>query len=349
LLFPDAHFNRRKFVTYPVDHIRLPLYGASKSFTGDFMKHVSRLALLCCFIPGFSVAMHSGFGSLDEVIQAAINDNAEPNYIVNLNRDLFTNKLLPYQKSLNLQDERARLLYLLTMRSYNSLSQITGQRTAILYFYKDRTAYFSLADYKTFKVTQISQAQKPDEVAQSTVCLPFCCPCIGKKTTDNSHIKESPTDAAQDAALAAGLNNAAWNEAWLYGGDPWGPSWDKANDALLTYFDEATNIANSQIERALVGITDPIEQGRIAYRVAEWVALNHYYAKAIEMFSAIHAVLAANLPQNVKNPTTNKETWWRYRSAYFTPLRPISYVYVAGWLHFLDKAMGVTNENGTSS
>lgn len=292
------------------------------------------LVLVLFALENVSVAVDTSFGSLNEAKQAALKD-VEPDYIVDLNKALYTNKLLPYAKTIDLKNERNRLLYLLTMRSYNSLTQITGQRTAILYFFKDTEPKLS---FKKYKAEKIAQASRIKGLEQDDNRCSICC-CLEKDRQNKLKSKEDPSSAAQDAAMAAGLNDAAWNAAWLYGGDPWGPSWDLANSALITYFDNATNVANSQIEKALVDITDPIQQGRIAYRVAEWVALNYYYAKATEMLGIVNNILAKNLPNTVKNPTANPNVWWKYRSAYFTPLRPISYVYVTGWLAILDEGL----------
>ncbi|HXW53854.1 MAG TPA: hypothetical protein VEL47_07105 [Myxococcota bacterium] len=287
----------------------------------------------------FCSALDTEFGSLEEAKAAGL-ENREPNFVNDWSLALGNNKLVPFQEVNHIQAPREMLLFLLTMRSYNSLIQITAMNTSLLFFMKDQKKLDSVR--LKMPTASYYQASYKDSLAKKNAPLPMvidedndnCCECCCfsfKKQT-----QRDPSIVAQETALAAGLLRATWGPGWDYDA-AWGPSWDSANKELTTFYQIAQAIGFAQIKRALVGITDPEQQGRIAYRVAEWVALNTFYDKASQMLDIAYKSVAKNLPADAKNPFSSLREWQSYRDTYFTVLKKESQIFLSPWIKIFDQ------------
>lgn len=234
----------------------------------------------------------SRFGTVEEVIQAA-KENKEPAYIKDLLETLPAG-LTQWVASKSIASPEEMLCFLLTMRSYNSLSWTTAENPAV-----------TIAD----------------DVAGSAA-----------------------SDAAYNAAEASFLNNATWNSGW---DDPsWNPSWQPAVDSAKDFWSPAMNEARAAVRGALMGITDPQEAGRVAYRVAEWVSLNACRDHMNDVITVMFVTTDKLLPGSATNPLVNETLWSEFRTKYSDTLRPEAKGYVIPWFSILDSLVSIKSKRG---
>lgn len=251
----------------------------------------------------FSVVSHSTIGTKREVIEAA-KAGEEPAYITPLMQALST-KLNQFVKTKGgLTSFRKKAAFLITMRIYNDIAFV-GAYSGFKLAKKYRRLF--KADEGVLN-TGLSAA-----VDASGNLIPYTDAvyhCYKKCSVYKDHYKD------KDA--------------------PWMIIQEKVRDvahraAFLALFQQISIAALEQHKVSL------FEGMRIAYRVAEWSALNYLLEHAEKILPEIYGVVKERLPKYLSTYSIfyPPEAWDKFQSESFGKLPPQTMVFLNPWLEVL--------------